>query len=538
MSWQEHPYEWIEGRRLSVLREFSSGPFVWFMNVVELTPISGGGTRLTQTFRAVPKGWAGRMICRFELARRSPKAFKKVYQQIDEFLQRGAQAGADAFGAKAAITAGGKRRLDQRVEAIASAGTDPAVVETLRQFLENASDLEIARIRPLVFADRFQLPPDEVVRTCLLGAKEGLLLHLWDILCPSCRIPADVQETLASLKDHAYCPACDLKYDIDFASSVELIFRAHPEVRQAETKTYCIGGPAFSAHVVAQIRLAPGERFDLEVALSEGSYRLRGPQLPFTIELTVSAGRGATRSEFSMLRPPLPGSVPVFRAGRQVMSLDNSTGQSLLVKLERTAGRSRALTAAAASALPLFRDLFPNDVLAPGQIVSITSVTLLLADLCNASELYDAIGDGQAFGKIRSQLVHMDESVRVSGGAVVKLPGEGLLAVFQNTSAAVQAALRIMKQSGEEQLQRKVVINQGSAMVTTLNNRLDYFGATVSRTRQLLDMASPGELLMPARLALDEDIKPLLAEYHDQSTLRELNLPHEVMTLLACRVEP
>jgi serine/threonine protein kinase/class 3 adenylate cyclase len=538
MSWQEHPYEWVEGRRLSVLREFSSGPFVWFMNIVELTPISGGGTRLTQTFRAVPKGWAGRMICRFELARRSPKAFKKVYQQIDEFLQRGAQAGADAFGAKAAITAGGKRRLEQRVEAVASAGTDPAVVETLRQFLENASDLEIARIRPLVFADRFQLPPDEVVRTCLLGAKEGLLLHLWDILCPSCRIPADVQETLASLKDHAYCPACDLKYDIDFASSVELIFRAHPEVRQAETKTYCIGGPAFSAHVVAQIRLAPGERFDLEVALSEGSYRLRGPQLPFTIDLTVSAGRGATRSEFSMLRPPLPGSVPVFRAGRQVMSLDNATGQSLLVKLERTAGRSRALTAAAASALPLFRDLFPNDVLAPGQIVSITSVTLLLADLCNASELYDAIGDGQAFGKIRSQLVHMDESVRVSGGAVVKLPGEGLLAVFQNTSAAVQAALRIMKQPSKQQLQRKVVINQGSAMVTTLNDRLDYFGATVSRTRQLLDMASPDELLMPARLALDEDIKPLLAEYHDQFILRELNLPHEVITLLACRVDP
>jgi hypothetical protein len=51
-------------------------------------------------------------------------------------------------------------------------------------------------------------------------------------------------------------------------------------------------------------------------------------------------------------------------------------------------------------------------------------------------------------------------------------------------------------------------------------------------------MASPGELLMPARLALDEDIKPLFAEYHHQSTLRELNLPHEVMTLLACRVEP
>lgn len=537
LAWQEYPYEWVEGRRLSVLREFSSGPFVWFMNVVELVPVSGGGTRLTQSFRAVPKGWAGRMICRFELGRRSPKAFQKVYRQIDDFLQRGAQIAADAFGAKGAITAGGKRRLEQRMDAVAAANTDPAVVETLRQFLENASDLEIARIRPLVFAERFQLPSEEVIRACLLGAKEGLLLHLWDILCPSCRIPANVQETLSSVKDHAYCPACDLKYEIDFASSVELIFRVHPDVRRAETKTYCIGGPAFSAHVVAQIRLAPGERFDLEIALSEGSYRLRGPQLPFAVELTVSAGRGATRAELSMLRAPLPGSIPVFRTGQQVLSLYNNTVQDLLIRLERTAGRNQALTAAAASSMPLFRELFPDDVLAPGQIVSITSVTLLMADLSNASAMYDDLGDGQAFGKIHSQLKQMEECVRTAGGAVVKLLGEGLLAVFQNSSAAVKAALEIIKLSGQDELQRRVVIDQGSAMVTTLNDRLDYFGATVTRTRRLLEMANPSELLMPARLTLDEDIKPLLAEYHEQSTLRELNLPNEVMTLLVCKVE-
>ena len=536
LAWQEHPYEWVEGRRLSVLREFSVGPFVWFMNVVELLPATGGGTRLTQRFRAVPKGWIGRMICRLELGRRSPQAFRKVYGQIDDFLQRGAQIGADAFGAKAAITTGGKRRLEQRMEAVSAAVTDPAVVETLRQFLENASDLEIARIRPLVFAERFQLPSDEVVRACLLGAKEGLLLHLWDILCPSCRIPADVQETLSSLKEHAYCPACDLKYDVDFASSVELIFRAHPDVRQAETKTYCIGGPAFSAHVVAQIRLAPGEWFDLEVALSEGSYRLRGPQLPFAIELTVSAGRGATRAELSMLRPPLPGSVPIFRAGKQVFSLNNNTAQDLLVRLERTAGRNQALTAAAASAMPLFRELFPYDVLAPGQIVSITSVTLLYVDLCNAAAMYDELGDGQAFGKIRGQLMQIDESIRSAGGAVVKLSGEGLLAVFQSTSAALRAALEIVKQSGQDQLQRKAVIDQGSALVTTLNDRLDYFGATVSRTRRLQELAEPGELIMPARLALDEDLNLLLAEFRDQSMLRELPLNTGVLMLLAFRL--
>ncbi|MBL8810752.1 MAG: protein kinase [Planctomycetaceae bacterium] len=530
LAWQEHPYEWIEGKRLSVLREFSSGPFLWFMNIVELQQISGGGTRLTQTLKAVPRNFAGRMLCRLELGRRTPRAFQKVYQQVDEFLQRGASPATDAFGARIAMTAGGRRRLEQRIQSVASAGTDPSVTETLRQFLENASDLEVARIRPLVFAERFQLSADEVIRACLLGAREGLLLHLWDILCPSCRIPADVQETLASLKDHAYCPACDLKYTVDFASSVELIFRAHPDVRPAETRTYCIGGPAFSAHVVAQIRLAPGERFDLPVALTEGTYRLRGPQLPFVIDLVVSAGRGASRAEFSMLRPPVPGTVPVFRAGQQVLVLHNTTGQDLQIRLERTAGRSQALTAAAASAMPLFRELFPNDVLAPGQIVSITSVTLLMAELCTAESLYASIGDGPAFGKIRTKLLEIEEGVRSNGGAVVKIVGEGVLAVFQSTPAAVQAAVTLMKKMDLNELPLRTAIDHGPAMVTTLNDRLDYFGATVARTRRLLEFAGSGELLIPSRVAIDEELQNILHKSDAQSSLRVLDSSDNVIT--------
>ena len=157
-----------------------------------------------------------------------------------------------------------------------------------------------------MFAERFQLPPKDVIDACLFAAKEGILTLLWDILCPSCRIPADVQETLATLKNHGYCPSCDLRYEIDFANSVELIFRSHPEIRTAETRTYCIGGPAFSAHVVAQTRLMPGERFEMELLLSEGSYRFRGPQLPFAVDMRVSAARGVTRFELPLLRPPCP----------------------------------------------------------------------------------------------------------------------------------------------------------------------------------------------------------------------------------------
>ena len=51
--------------------------------------------------------------------------------------------------------------------------------------------------------------------------------------------------------------------------------------------TYCIGGPAHSPHVLAQVRVAAGERIELALALPEGAYRLRGPQLPWSVDFQV-----------------------------------------------------------------------------------------------------------------------------------------------------------------------------------------------------------------------------------------------------------
>lgn len=497
--WQEHPYEWIEGRRLSVLREFSTGPFLWFMNIIEMQPILGGGTRVNQTLRVVPRTWFGALLAKFTIGRNTPKSFRRLYQRIDDWLTRpeNAKSSSDAFGTTAAMTTAGRARLSERLEHLTQRRIDPAVVGTLRQFLEFASDPEVARIRPLVFAERFELPPKDVIDACLFAAKEGILTLLWDILCPSCRIPADVQETLATLKDHGYCPSCDLRYEIDFAKSVELIFRSHPEIRKAETRTYCIGGPAFSAHVVAQTRLMPGERFEMELMLPEGSYRLRGPQLPFAVDMRVSAATGVTRFEIPLHRPPLPNSVPTLRRGNQVLALFNNTTRELQVRLERTADRSMALTAAAAASIPVFREMFPHEVLAPGQIVSVTNITLLMAEICGATELYQSLGDGPAFGKIRTRLLQVDQTIRSHGGAIVKIVGDGILATFQNSESALEAITALLT-SANETLPLRMALHRSSALVTTLNDRLDYFGEALHLLRTMLHMAEANEIILTA----------------------------------------
>src|SRR5262245_23980566 len=51
---EEYPYEWVEPRRMGVLREYSQGPFVWVVSTVELRPRPGGGRRLVHRLHFEP----------------------------------------------------------------------------------------------------------------------------------------------------------------------------------------------------------------------------------------------------------------------------------------------------------------------------------------------------------------------------------------------------------------------------------------------------------------------------------------------------
>lgn len=539
IAWQEHPFEWNEGRRMSVLREFSTGPFLWFVSVVELLPQSGGGTRLTQTLRIVPRNWLGRVLGYWELGRKSPRAFKQTYHRIDKYLSQSTHQNpaADPYEKMAGMSGPRKSRLGQRLERLREHHSDPAVVETLGQFLEHAPDQEVARIRPMVFAERFGLDLQNVIAACLLGAREGLLVLLWDILCPSCKIPADVQETLVELKSHSYCPACDLKYEIDFANSVELIFRAHPELRTVETRTYCIGGPAFSAHIVAQTRLAAGERFALELDLGDGAYRIRGPQLPFAVDFNVSPQGVQRRWELPFLRPPLPSTVPKLQSGSQVITLVNNTSRELQVRLERTAGRQMALTAAAASSLALFREMFPEQVLSPGQIVSVTNVTLMHAEIPHAVELYQRLGDGPAFRQVRETLTAIEEAVRQHGGAIVKIVGEGALASFVDPVAAARSAVSLLRSTATDASPLRIAIHRGPALVTTLNDRLDYFGENAHLLREILANTGPGELWLTSEVAMQPEVAQVLQAEPLQIDIPPLQIGRHQTIIQRCRPE-
>jgi serine/threonine protein kinase/class 3 adenylate cyclase len=519
--WEEHPFEWVEPRRFGVLREFQAGLIVWFMSLVELEPGTAGGTRLTQRIRMLPRGLAGKVLVGIESRMKMRKTFERVYQRIDAVVQaqakRGSSPGFDPFEESQPLPAPRMERLERLQNRLTEAGVDSLVVERLGEHLARGADQEVARIRPLAFAERYRLDPDQVVSACLHGAREGLLVLHWDLLCPICRISCGTKDTLRAIGEHAHCVACNRDFQLDFANSIELIFCVHPEIREADLATYCIGGPAHSPHVFAQIRVAAGERIELNVDLPEGPYRLRGPQLPWSADFQVQKAATVRRFNVELASGPAPDNIAALAAGGQVLMVNNNSMRELVLRVERIAARSDALTAARAATLALFRELFPSELLAPGQLATVSTVTLLLTafDQSAADALYHELGDARAFSAIHEQLEKHGDAIRQGGGAVVKTTGDGLLASFTDVTAAVRVALALPAQSdANEQVRRlglRSGLHRGAALAATMNDHLDYFGTTSRDVHGLLRLARNDELILSQAVAGDPEVGAFLS---------------------------
>jgi serine/threonine protein kinase/class 3 adenylate cyclase len=535
--WREHPFEWVEGERMGVLREYSQGVFRWLASTTELRPRAGGGTTLTHQVRIEPRGLIGRFVATVEVGARGRRSVERVYRRIDAFLtgKLGTTVAADPFEESAPLSPSRRQRLDHFLGKLLERQVEPGVVYQLGEFLWHAAEQEVARIRPLALAQRLGLDADQVVAACLHGAREGLLILLWDILCPLCRIPSEVKDTLRALREHGHCEACNNDFVLDFANSVELIFRVHPEIRRSELGTYCVGGPVHSPHVAAQMRVGPGERVELALRLSEGSYRLRGPQLPYACDFRVQPTAALTRWDLSLARAPAPESVPTLRAGRQLIVLANDHTEELLVRIERTASRGDALTAARASALALFRELFPSEVLTAGQLVNVAAVTLLATDLGQAGDLeqpgnlYARLGDAGAFTLLHKHFQLLGECVGRAGGALVKTVGEGALAAFSAPAAAVRAGLEwhalLAKDEELRNLRPRLGVHRGPAFAATVNDQLDYFGTAVNQAMRLPQLVRGGEMVLSQPVASDPHVVQLLRTHPREIEVLEANLP-------------
>ncbi|KAB0580920.1 FHA domain-containing protein [Ideonella dechloratans] len=162
--------------------------------------------------------------------------------------------------------------------------------------------------------------------------------------------------------------------------------------------------------------------------------------------------------------------------------------------------------------------------------------TVLFADFRGSTALYEALGNAQASSVVSELMRPLVRCIPACGGQLVKTLGDGLMAVFPNSSDAVVAAVQM-----QEELERLPPrqLDEGRTGLPHLQVAItagevvemggDCFGDAVNVAARLLEHAGDGELLV-SRDVHDELVWEVQSRFRrlDRVHLRGRNEPVEI----------
>lgn len=511
VEWEEQPFEWIRPFRFGVVRSYTKGPVSQMRVEAELNARPEGGTKLIYEVRAQPRNLLGRIAIPIQVGLLSKRSFSKIFRRYDEEIMSGSQPLYQP--SMPSFAQGGRARLKALTARLIEQGAQTSIVARLAEMIEQADDITLSRIRSHTLADYWGFARRDVLEVCLWATRVGLLDLQWEMICPHCRGSAQTSRSLTGIKSEVYCESCNVDFTINFDRAVELTFRPNPSVRLVEGLQFCVGGPQVTPHIVIQQLLAPGAKVEVSVPLQMGRYRLRSSELAGGQYLQASAA-GSTEAT---LRATDKGwsDEELQLATRPKLILENASDKEQWFVLEHMAWSDQAATAAEVTALQVFRDLFANEALRPGEQISVGTLTVLFTDLRGSTQLYREIGDAPAFGCVMNHFDVLREAIAEEDGAMVKTIGDAVMAVFRRSAGALRAILKAQQvlaspPEGMRPLLLKVGIHTGPCIAVTLNGRLDYFGCTVNMAARLEGLSTGGDVVISSAVHTDPEIAEMI----------------------------
>jgi class 3 adenylate cyclase/DNA-binding CsgD family transcriptional regulator len=128
---------------------------------------------------------------------------------------------------------------------------------------------------------------------------------------------------------------------------------------------------------------------------------------------------------------------------------------------------------------------------------STETIALLFTDLVGSTELMSGLGAGLADDVRRDHFARLETSVHRAGGRTVKNLGDGIMAVFDSASAAIDCAVAIQREV-ERPARRagaRLSVRIGVAAGDVLVEDGDCFGAPVVEGARLCAVAAGGQIL-------------------------------------------
>lgn len=125
--------------------------------------------------------------------------------------------------------------------------------------------------------------------------------------------------------------------------------------------------------------------------------------------------------------------------------------------------------------------------------------TVVFADLRGSTSLYESIGNTEASRLVTQAVMLVSRIVEITGGTVVKTLGDGLMAVFNDSESALQAAremheaLERIGSVADQSVGLKLQVSLARGEVVEIAG--DYFGDAVNVAARLLDHAGDNETL-------------------------------------------
>ncbi len=512
VEWEEEPFEWVRPYRFGVNRRYHAGPVSSTRVLVELTPQPGAGTRLVYRTWVRPSNPLGMVAVPPFMRLINHRAFGDAFRKYDELALREEPTLKGTQDVR--LVPGGRERLATLQRTLVERTGEPELVARLVEAVHEGDDFALARLRPYALADAWDAPRRKVLEICLQATRAGLFDLRWDLLCPLCRGAKESGSTLAEMKQPAHCQTCNIDFAANFDRSVELTFRASPAVRRVEDRSFCVGGPQVTPHIVAQQLLAAGDRRSVALPLEAGRYRLR--------TLGLAGGRFLAAATDGAQEATLTAGVDGWPPDELVVSLrptlhlENATDAEQLFILERMSWNDQAATAAEVTSLQVFRDLFSSELLRPGEHVSVGSLTVLFTDLRESTSLYREIGDAPAFGRVQDHFGVLREAIAEEDGALIKTIGDAVMAVFRRPISALRAILSAQQRlafppDGAPPLYLKAGMHHGPCIAVTMNDRLDYFGSVVNMAARLERLSSGKDVIISDAVRHDPEVEELLS---------------------------
>jgi adenylate cyclase len=495
VKYLERPFAWSEGEFFAFERTFLNGPARSLATRYDLADAPGGlGCDVTVRVDLVPRLALLRPIVWF--------ATKRTIAAVAGFIAS-VDTGRSPIVASSRTNRDALRLAHSRLDE----GRAPdGLAARLTDYVGRADDLDLSPIRPFALARGWGVDRFSLLRLCLGAVPAGLLELRWALVCPNCLTTSQTLPSLRDLGERSHCHACDLRYDTALDRAVEAQFFPHPLVRDVALEPYCIGGPALTPHVLAQLPLRPGAEGILRAPVEECRVQIfvRGG-----LKASVHVAAGAAASVHVALTPHEVLCADSSVAPGGSLQVKNESAEGRHVQLQRSGWIVDAATAQHVATMPEFRRLFGAEALRPGLALKVAQVAILFSDICGSSSLYARVGDARAFGLVIDCIQYGTEIVERHRGALIKTIGDAVMAAFVDPRDCAAAGAEMIakwrdfagKHALADAIDLKVGAHAGPCTIVKANGALDYFGQTVNAAARIQHLAGPRELVLSAGMA-------------------------------------